>query len=404
MCILFQNTSSRFSSRLDGAGSRCADIVVSLIHILLLLALAATAYGSEADAAASQPGALAYSGDLRTSLALNLQEVRDGSEHSVLLPAMRIREGLVLTLHPAVQLRMRLAGLLDKRTSKLEFHLDDPATTGNFTLDTAYLHFSPHEKFTLQVGRLQTAFELDSVVEDSLSRHDSSGLAIDWTNGLHLIFGAAAATRLHYIGQANRKSGTTNGVGNRGPVTLAEQNSRVTHYLALEFKPQGPLTQLVVDVTTIPSALHTNGLNTHGSHDLVALTTRAAADFDLGHGLVLHPALELGFTPVTPEKQALSLARSDGGTQGLAVIAGIDLKNLGKGAVGVQYAEVKAGYLLSPDYPPNTRSIELRYSLPVTATMKADLRYRQRRELEKSHGAAATLVDHNLLLRVTLRF
>jgi hypothetical protein len=107
---------------------------------------------------------------------------------------------------------------------------------------------------------------------------------------------------------------------------------------------------------------------------------------------------------MTPGKAAMGLVGGVTRTRGYAWVAGLDLKKPGSGALGLQWARTAAGYLVSPDYPPNTHSVEVRYSLPIRGNMKMDLRYRLRQDLEKPIGAITRKMDRNLLLRLTVKF
>jgi hypothetical protein len=58
----------------------------------------------------------------------------------------------------------------------------------------------------------------------------------------------------------------------------------------------------------------------------------------------------------------------------LALVAGIDIRPLARGALGLQLARIPAGFIASPDYPANSRSAELRYSWwPIESRLKLDL-------------------------------
>jgi hypothetical protein len=113
----------------------------------------------------------------------------------------------------------------------------------------------------------------------------------------------------------------------------------------------------------------------------------------------------VGYMPNAPAQDALGIGSTQAAADAFAVVAGLDLRPLGAGALGLQLARIPAGYLASPDYPPNTRSVEMRYSWSIAAlAMKLDLRYRLRQDLERPAGAVATRTDQNLLLRATVRF
>ena len=287
----------------------------------------------------------------------------------------------------------------------LRFDADGPADPGVIAVDSAYVQFRPDDRLQVRVGRIQTVFELDSVVEDGLSRHDSGGIAVDWTDGMHIALGQPKSTRLHYIAQLNRSDRSTNGVGARGPVTFGNGASRVTHFLGLELAPKGSVTQAMVDMTWIPEALADGVQGDRDNRDFLAFTARLAADQHVAEGLVLHPALEIGWMPVTPQLESLGFASRSGRASGLALVAGIDIRPLARGALGLQLARIPAGFIASPDYPANSRSAELRYSWwPIESQLKLDFRYRLRQQMLRAAESDSRRTAHNLQLRATLRF
>lgn len=350
-------------------------------------------------------GAIAFTGDARAAIAIQQRDLADGTTETELLPALRLRPGIDVLPGSEVSFRFRLAGLLNRDMHGLRFDADGPADPGVIAVDSAYLQFKPDDRLQVRVGRFQTAFELDSVVEDGLSRHDSGGVAVDWTDGVHIALGKPKGTRFHYIGQVNRNDRSTNGVGARGPVTFESGSSRVTHFLGLELAPSGGVTQAMVDMTWIPEAMVDDSQGSRGSRDFLSFTARLAADHNVAAGRVLHPALEIGWMPVTPQLESLGFASRSGRASGLALVAGLDIRPLARGALGLQLARIPAGFIASPDYPTNSRSAELRYSWwPIESRLKVDLRYRVRQKLLRASESESRQTAHNLQLRATLRF
>jgi hypothetical protein len=349
--------------------------------------------------------AIAFTGDARAAVAIHQRDLADGTTATELLPALRLRPGIDVMPGSAMSFGFRLAALLNRDMHGLQFDADGPADPGVIAVDSAYLQFKPSDRLQARVGRFQTTFELDSVVEDGLSRHDSGGVAVDWTDGVHIALGEARGTRLHYIGQFNRNDRSTNGVGARGPVTFENGASRVTHFIGLELAPSGSLTQAMIDMTWIPNALADGTQDGRGTRDFLSFTARIAADHDVAVGRVLHPALEIGWMPITPQLESLGFASRSGHASGLALVAGLDIRPLARGALGLQLARIPAGFIASPDYPANSRSAELRYSWwPVESRLKLDLRYRVRQQILRTSEADSRQTAHNLQLRATLRF
>lgn len=350
-------------------------------------------------------GAIAFTGDARAAIAIEQRDRADGTTETELLPALRLRPGIDVLPGSTVTFRFRLAGLFNRDVHGLRFDADGPADPGVIAVDSAYVQFRPDDRLQVRVGRIQTVFELDSVVEDGLSRHDSGGIAVDWTDGMHIALGQPKSTRLHYIAQLNRSDRSTNGVGARGPVTFGNGASRVTHFLGLELAPKGSVTQAMVDMTWIPEALADGVQGDRDNRDFLAFTARLAADQHVAEGLVLHPALEIGWMPVTPQLESLGFASRSGRASGLALVAGIDIRPLARGALGLQLARIPAGFIASPDYPANSRSAELRYSWwPIESQLKLDLRYRLRQQMLRAAESDSRRTAHNLQLRATLRF
>ncbi|MFQ5962279.1 MAG: hypothetical protein ACE5MG_12865 [Candidatus Methylomirabilales bacterium] len=349
-----------------------------------------------------------FIGDVRAALAVDKLGKRDGSDLTEVKPAVRLRGGAAISFLPWLEMTARLALRIDDDIDGFDFRLksDGGIEAGDVTFDKLFLTLTPHELITIEGGRLQTSFEVDSVVKDSLSRNDSGGLDINWTDGIHVILGRPSSFNLHLIGQANPDGGSTNGVGAQGPLDFEEDASSITYYVGLEAPPVEPFTQLFADVTIIPQALRPEGLGSDEKENIVAFTLKGAADFPLHwlEPIVLHPFGEFGVMVWTPQENVLEISNSTERADRFAFVAGVDLKNLGPGSLGFQFNWTQPGYLISPDYPNNAWSIETRYKVPIAKRVTLELRYRHRQEIEKLVDAQQRQTDDNVLARITVKF
>ena len=195
-------------------------------------------------------------------------------------------------------------------------------------------------------------------------------------------------------------------MGARGPIDFEDGASRFTYYAALEAPPSEPFTQLLADVTIIPQALRPDGLASEAKENVVAFTLKGAADLPLSwlEPIILHPFGEFGAMVSTPQENVLEVSNSTESAGRFAVVAGLDLKNLGPGTLGFQFNWTQPGYLISPDYPNNTWSIEMRYKVGMFKNAVFDIRYRHRQEIDKLVGAQERQTDDNVQARITVKF
>ena len=351
---------------------------------------------------------VAFIGDVRAALSVDRIGERDGDDFTEVTPAVRLRGGAAVSFLPWLGMAARLALGIDDDIEGFDFRLSHNGgiEAGDFTFDKLFLTLKPHELLTIEGGRLQTAFEVDSVVKDSLSRNDSSGLDINWTDGVYVVIGRPTSLKLHLIGQSNPDDGPTNGVGARGPTDFADATSSITYYVGLQAPPLKPFTQLYADVTIIPQALRPAGLGTEKKEDVVAFTMKGAADFPVAwlEPIILHPFGEFGVMAWTPQEDVLEVSNSTERAGQFAFVAGVDLKNLGPGSLGFQFNWTEAGYLVSPDYPNNAWSIETRYKVPIAEKVVFEIRYRHRQEIEKLVDAMDRQTSDNIQARITVKF
>jgi len=97
----------------------------------------------------------------------------------------------------------------------------------------------------------------------------------------------------------------------------------------------------------------------------------------------LRVAWEIGYAPETQTRSAAGLA-GDGDVDGLAwnvVLSLMDFKP--NHSVGINYGQVGAGWLLSPQFRQNESLAEIRYLWRRSRQLALDVRIRIRTELEQ---------------------
>jgi hypothetical protein len=276
---------------------------------------------------------------------------------------------------------------------------------GDVTFDELYLHSFRRESFDLAIGRLQTKFvSRAGVFAKSLDRNDSNGTSITWTDGLHGTAHLGDRSILHLILQKNRADGTGN--VRRAPIDFGNENSRVSYFLAWENqRPLWNLTQRGIDVTYMPKSLLQDGTPSGRIVDYVAWVTRYAASWPRNtDGPQLTLASELGYAPTTPTRAALDFP-GGGDTGGLAwniTVSGMNLKP--NHSIGLNFAQTDAGWLISPDFKPNTQIVELRYLWRKNPNLALDIRFRQESDLELTAGAIDKQKNINVFARFTRGF
>lgn len=279
------------------------------------------------------------------------------------------------------------------------------APDGDVTVDELYLHSFRRESFDLAIGRLQTKFvSRAGVFAKSLDRNDSSGTDVTWTDGMHGTAHLGDRAILHLILQKNHASGTGN--VRRAPIDFSDESSRVSYFMAWEnLRPLGHLTQRGVDVTYMPESLMLDGTPSGRIADYIAWVTRYAASWpkdSSGPRLVL--AGELGYAPTTPTAAAVGISGS-GDAGGLAwnlSISGMDLSP--DHSIGINYGQTEAGWLISPQFKPNTEVIEVRYLWRKSHNLALDIRVRQESDLEIPVAAVQRASDINVFARFTRGF
>jgi hypothetical protein len=333
---------------------------------------------------------------------------RDGSEREQQDLRMRLQLGGLWAPSPTWAVRARLAGRLSTEQETLRFFLRDhvPATDGlrlgEFTLDEAYLRWTPGEHLQVRVGRMQTSFELAGVARKSLDRNDSPNTDVTWTDGAHLSVRVRDGWRQHLVVQRHGSRGPTNVV--RRPLDVTGSGTPVTVHTVAQFAAAGPLIQREVGVTYIPRSAPREGAE---RSDYVALVARGAVRPEtrvMGGRLVL--AAEVGAAAGAPSRVALGTGTPEdgrGSARAFQLTANL-MEFRTRHSLGLVHARTGDGWLISPDIRENNRETELRYYFQLSRSARLDARIRDRRDRRIPTGALRGRHDRDVYLRATLRF
>lgn len=358
----------------------------------------------------NQTDHLSLLGDLRGGYYAAHRDDRDGSEDATEQLLGRIRLGAKWEHTDTLSLTARAAGRYSSRSNdyhaKFFTHIPDTdgLLPGQATVDELFVSMKPFANWELDVGRLQTAFELDGVSAGSLDRSDSPNVDITWTDGAHVRYQAHGGWNAHFILQRNPAAGATN--VRLPPLKFRERGSRLSYFVAVENKePLGPIVQRTLDVTYLPDALNADGLPSTAAKDYVAVVGRLAAQWPLNEtGLRLLLGAELGYAPNTPDRSAVGTGGS-GGAGGLAWQVQLSFVDVIPGhSLALQHGQADDGWLLSPDFRSNEILSEARYEWKISNRHVLTTRYRLRDEKDKLTGASEKRRDQDVFVRFTLKF
>lgn len=376
----------------------------------LLLAATGLVMSFSVTAAPGDTTGWKFTGDLRGGYFASERTARDGSESDQDAFNARLRLAFEKPLGEGWTARTRVAGRFSNNQDGIDVYLRSHAPTrsgaayGDITLDEAYLGYqAPGNGIKLRIGRFQTAFAVPGVASKGLDRNDSPNVDVNWTDGVHLDMPIAGGWRGHVIGQYRDRKGS--GAVAYAPLDFSDSSSRTTLFLGLENKQQlGPITQRMLSLTWMPDSLADRGLDDPSREDYVTVDARVAAEWPLGTGgPKFVSGAEIAYAMQTP----LSIVTGTGGNGdagGLAWQVQASIYGFApKHNIGVAFGSADAGWLISPDYRPNDRAMEVRYQWQFLPKTSMEARIRERRELEHPAGTRAR-VDHDLYVRLSHKF
>ena len=311
-------------------------------------------------------------------------------------------------LNPHLRVVGRIAGVCTTEECSPNLVLEDSIPTtngmspGDITLDEAYLHWFRLDRFDLALGRMQTKFVTrGGVFAKSLDRNDSSNINVNWTDGLHATFMGRSGWVPNLILQHNSPDGPTN--VRRGPLDFDDPDARISYFFGIEsLKRTRMFLQRGLDISYLPKSLLKDGPLSGRREDYYGIVLRTANRWpERDEGIRLRTAVEIGYAPETQTKSTAGLA-GDGDADGLAwnvVLSVMDFKP--SHSIGINYGQLGAGWLLSPQFRENESLTEVRYQWRKSRQLAFDFRIRKRTELEQRTLSDSKREELDFFIRFT---
>jgi hypothetical protein len=348
-------------------------------------------------------------GDLRTGFFSLHRDDRDGTEDTTDELRLRVRLGLNAKLNEQWMAQVRFAGRYstDDR-NELHFKIfsslpaDDGLRRGDSTLDEAYVEYRPDTAWQVRLGRFQSKAELDGVAKKSLHRNDSPNTDITWTDGVQVKHTSVNSWVTTAIAQYNDSEGATQ--VRHAPLDFRDDGSRASYFVGLEnTQKTGPIVQRAVDVTWLPDALHSDGVGVGPVDDYWGLVGRLAGQWPMRGSTKFMLAGEVGYAPNTPQRSVVRTGTS-GDADGLAVQVTFNFIDIvPKHSAGLVFGRAGDGWLLSPDFGPNTNLVELRYKWAIDKKQALEARVRNREDIHQRVGSLYKREDVDFYVRYTFK-
>jgi hypothetical protein len=348
-------------------------------------------------------------GDMRTGFYSLHRDDRNGKEDTTDELRLRVRAGVGAKLNEQWLGQARFAGRYstDDR-NELHFKIfnslpaDDGLRRGDSTLDEAYVEYRPATGWQLRMGRFQSKAELNGVAKKSLDRNDSPNTDITWTDGVLVRHSSVSGWITTAIAQYNDSEGATQ--VRHTPLEYSDDDSRVSYFIGHEStRKTGPIVQRAVDVTWLPNALHSRGLGAGPVEDYWGLVGRMAAQWPMRGSMKFMLAGELGYAPNTPQRSTVRTGLS-GEADGRAAQLTFNLVDIvPEHSAGLVLGRAGDGWLLSPDFGPNTNLVELRYKWAIDKQQTLEARARNREDINQRVGSVQKREDVDFYVRYTFK-
>ncbi len=346
--------------------------------------------------------------DVRTEYSGSDTDNRDRSseQDDVLRARWRLTGSAGIT--PVLRGAVRVAGLCSDVECEPNFVITDYIPTnsgmadGDITLDKAFVHWYRLEKFNLALGRMQTKFVArGGVFAKSLDRNNSNNTNVNWVDGVHGTYQAKAGWVSHVIVQHNAPEGATE--IRRGPLDFKDDDARASYFLGFEnLERTVRFLQRGLDISYLPKSLLKDGTQSGPREDYYGVVLRTANRWpERDKDIRLRVAGELGYAPETQTRSAAGLAGA-GDADGLAwnvVLSLMDFKP--DHSIGLNYGQVGAGWLLSPQFRQNESLTEIRYQWRRSKGLALDIRVRRRADLEQLVGSDQKQSEVDFFVRLT---
>lgn len=349
-------------------------------------------------------------GDVRAGFYSLHRDDRDGKEDTTDELRLRVRPGVGAKFNEQWLAQVRFAGRYstDDRNA-LHFEIfnrlpaDDGLRRGDSTLDELYVEYRPDTAWQVRLGRFQSKAELDGVAKKSLDRNDSPNADITWTDGVQVKHTSVSGWATTVIAQYNDSEGATQ--VRHAPLDFRDDGSRVSYFVGLENKQKaGPLVQREVDVTWLPDALHSSSVGVGPVEDYWGLVGRLAGQWPMRANMKFMLAGEMGYAPNTPRRSVVKTGTS-GDADGLAAQITFNFIDIvPKHSAGLVFGRAGDGWLLSPDFGPNTNLVELRYKWAIGKKQTLEARIRNREDIRQRVGSLHKREDVDFYVRCTFKF
>jgi hypothetical protein len=349
-------------------------------------------------------------GDVRTGFYSLHRDDRNGIEDTTDELRLRLRPGVSAKFNEQWMAQIRFAGRYstdDRNDPHFKIFksipADDGLRRGDSTLDEIYVEYRPDSAWQMRVGRFQSKAELEGVAKKSLDRNDSPNTDITWTDGVQVKHKAVNGWSTTAIAQYNDEEGATQ--VRHAPLDFTDDGSRLSYFVSFEnTQKAGPFVQRTVDITWLPDALHSDGVGAGEVDDYWGLVGRLAAQWPMAGSMKFMLAGEAGYAPNTP-KSIVVKTDTSGDADGLAAQITFNFIDIvPRHSAGLVIGRAGGGWLLSPDFSPNTNLLEVRYKWAVDKKQTVEARVRNREDIEQRIGSAFKREDVDYYLRYTYKF
>lgn len=238
---------------------------------------------------------------------------------------------------------------------------------GDATLDSLYFSYKRVEDKEIQLGRMQLKVTLPGVNRKSLSRNDSVGTQITWTDGMRFAFKDVKGWQNQAVFAYSSAEGSS--TVQRAPLSLNTDSTRWSAFFAGDKVVEDATWFLKgFTFTYLPTALCRDGVSTCANRvDYPVLVAREGWQWHMGEAVKIQFGLEAGLAVSTPPLSVLNLPGS-GDAGGSAWQLSLDLMNFAAGqSTGVVIGRAEAGWLISPDFRNNSSSTEWRYHWQISS-------------------------------------
>ena len=314
----------------------------------------------------------------------------------------RLRAGFGYHFSPDFSIQTRFAGRYSTDQDQFRFWLNTHLPTrtglryGEATIDIFELRWRVSETLSLQIGRFQSGYRLNTTLAKGLHRYDNPNVLVSWTDGMLLKWKAFDSWNVEYTGEYSSPEGP--GSVHRAPLTYSEPASRVSHTLVFtDTERSGAWDQREIGMHIVPSSLPTD----EGFEHYAIFTSRVIYKIRQldWRGAGYFMGFETGYAPTAPATPELHSRKNAFGGQAVLFVKGINEHT----NFGVLYGYADPGWLLSPSFRPNSHSYEARYQRIISSALSVEIRYRLRTDPYVPSDMEGRR-DGDVYARVTYRF